>query len=282
MAKKESVQKFTPSVETLEEVTEQALYESEAYGSPQPDAGMETTVMKPVGMGGPVPIVAPKHNTIQLQPIVVPLAVVPYMTQDSDILRTESTSPNSYSGLEEIQQMSESAQAKAKKETSQKAKKRIAAAFAAILSALVVTCYLLAQFSPNAFGWDFSEFDVIGMLTYWIEGLPPINMALTLLFILSAGFSAITFLYSLIGLIFGKYARGFASVLALLSAAPVVAAVIYMAIKGTFVVGEQIALLVTAGVAFLCFVVSVIFALAGSREKNAYENQEYFGSTSEI
>ena len=67
---------------------EPVLYESEAYGDPQPDAGATTTIMKPVGIGGPVPIVAPKHNTIQLQPIVVPLALVPYMTQDSDVLRT--------------------------------------------------------------------------------------------------------------------------------------------------------------------------------------------------
>ena len=68
---------------------EKPLFEAEAYGSPQPEAGSDVTVMKQVGIGGPVPIVAPKHNTIQLQPIVVPLAVVPYMTQDSSVLRTE-------------------------------------------------------------------------------------------------------------------------------------------------------------------------------------------------
>ena len=36
------------------------LYESDAYGDPEPDAAASTTIMKPVGTGGPVPIVAPK------------------------------------------------------------------------------------------------------------------------------------------------------------------------------------------------------------------------------
>ena len=93
MAKKNRKQEIlNEPVENNEPVVfegDQTLYEAEAYGSPQPEAGSDVTVMKTVGIGGPVPIVAPKHNTIQLQPIVVPLAVVPYMTQDSNVLRTD-------------------------------------------------------------------------------------------------------------------------------------------------------------------------------------------------
>ena len=98
MAKKERIEtSFDPEVreETVspaaasEEEPKETLYESEAYGNPRPDTGTRTTVMKTVGVGGPVPIIAPKHNTIQLQPIIVPLAVVPYMSQDSAVLNTE-------------------------------------------------------------------------------------------------------------------------------------------------------------------------------------------------
>ena len=95
MAKKERVETtFNPEVKKEEVVapvaeSQETMYESEAYGNPRPDQGTKTTVMKTVGIGGPVPIVAPKHNTIQLQPIIVPLAVVPYMSQDSSVLRTD-------------------------------------------------------------------------------------------------------------------------------------------------------------------------------------------------
>ena len=92
MAKKNNVQNFVPEQEYVQEdvmLQEEVLFESEAYGSAQPDAGMGTTVCKPVGIGGPVPIIAPKNSTIQLQPIVVPMAVVPYMSQDCDVLKTE-------------------------------------------------------------------------------------------------------------------------------------------------------------------------------------------------
>ncbi|MBO5777129.1 MAG: hypothetical protein J6R34_01605, partial [Clostridia bacterium] len=92
MAKRKNVQNFVPEQEVVQENVapqEEVLFESEAYGSAQPDAGMGTTVCKPVGIGGPVPIVAPKSSTIQLQPIIVPLAVVPYMSQDCDVLKTE-------------------------------------------------------------------------------------------------------------------------------------------------------------------------------------------------
>ena len=97
MAKKDKNQEIVFSPDTNDvRVDDEPLFESEAYGTPQPEAGSDVTVMKPVGIGGPVPIVAPKHNTIQLQPIVVPLAVVPYMTQDSNVLRTDGKQQSGY------------------------------------------------------------------------------------------------------------------------------------------------------------------------------------------
>ena len=92
MAKQDNVQNFVPQQQTMPQPVayqEEAVFESEAYGSPQPDAGMGTTVCKPVGIGGPIPIVAPRRTTIQLQPIIVPMAVVPYMSQDNDVLKVD-------------------------------------------------------------------------------------------------------------------------------------------------------------------------------------------------
>ena len=89
MAKKNNVQNFVPEQEIVQEEVapqqEEVLFESEAYGNAQPDAGMGTTVCKPMGIGGPIPVVAPKNNTIQLQPIIVPMAVVPYMSTFSGV-----------------------------------------------------------------------------------------------------------------------------------------------------------------------------------------------------
>ena len=123
MAKKDNnITAMAPenSVGVTDRTEEPVLYESEAYGNPQPDEGTKTTVMKPVGIGGPVPIVAPKHNTIQLQPIVVPLAVVPYMTQDSDVLRTDGRAPsypqNEYASAVEFEE--EKAAAKKRRDCS--------------------------------------------------------------------------------------------------------------------------------------------------------------------
>ena len=97
MSKKDKKQEIVMTPDNGEiKLEDEPMFESEAYAAPQPEAGSDVTVLKPVGTGGPVPIVAPKHNTIQLQPIVVPLAVVPYMTQDSNVLRTDGRGQNVY------------------------------------------------------------------------------------------------------------------------------------------------------------------------------------------
>ncbi len=279
MAKKENVQKFTPEVENnipLEEV----VYESEAYGSPQPDAGMETTVMKPVGMGGPVPIVAPKHNTVQLQPIIVPLAVVPYMTQDSDVLRTDGQSANEYYG-ERVSDMEETHAHKKAKKKSDKAKVRIASFFLFLFSAAVVAAYLLAYFKPQIIGLDFSEFNVIGIITSWIGGVAPQNLALALLYIISAGFSAICVLLTLVSLIVGKLPAGFATVLYLCSAATVDAALVYRIIAGNFVLANDKASIVVCGLATIGFIISVIIAIAlgkSGKKQDKANTTNYYGN----
>ena len=65
MAKKDKKQEIVMTPDNSEvRVEDEPMFESEAYTAPQPEAGSDVTVLKPVGTGGPVPIVAPKHNTI--------------------------------------------------------------------------------------------------------------------------------------------------------------------------------------------------------------------------
>ncbi len=274
MAKKDKIQNFVPEQEAP---IEETLFESEAYGNPQPDAGMETTVMKPVGMGGPVPIVAPKHNTIQLQPIIVPLAVVPYMTQDSDVLRTDgeggaASYQNAQSGFSKVEEDKNAA-----KKKSGKAGVRAASFFSFLLSAVVLVIYLLAYFKPEIWIFDFKGFNVIGTIIDWIGGIAPINLASTLLHIICAGFAAISVLTHFVTFCVGKMCAGFNTVLAFISAATVDAALIYHAVVATqngiaFNAMEYLEFIILAGAATLGFVVSIIVLLAIGRKKDPYED----------
>jgi hypothetical protein len=274
MAKKDKVQNFVPEQELIQEET---LFEAEAYGNPQPDAGMETTVMKPVGMGGPVPIVAPKHNTIQLQPIVVPLAVVPYMSQDSDVLRTDGAQAQEYDTATGFSKVEAEKEAKARKK-SKKAGVRAASFFSFLLSGVVVAIYLLAYFMPEFYVFNFGAFNVIGTIIDWIGGIAPQNMAVALLHIISAGFAGILVVISLISFIVGKTPAGFNTVLSFISAATVDAALIYTAVKATnagiaFSVMEYLEYIILAGVATLGFIVSIIILVGLGRNKDPYSDE---------
>ena len=218
---------------------EPVLYESEAYGDPQPDAGATTTIMKPVGIGGPVPIVAPKHNTIQLQPIVVPLALVPYMTQDSDVLRTEGGAAalerQDYAGAVEFDR----AEQKAAARTSTRTK--------------------IAYFKPDIHPeFSLAQADAIGMVINWAKG-DPFDYSLTLVNIVAAAFCAMAFIVTLVSLFAGRYPRKTVTALSLLSAAAYAAEIAHQEIAGHFDPVKDSAVLMMLALTGLAFIVSVIF-----------------------
>lgn len=285
MSKKEI--KFVPPVEEPKKV-EEPLFESEAYGSPQPDAGMETTVTKPIGIGGPVPIVAPKHNTIQLQPIIVPLAVVPYMTQDSDVLRTDGQPTSQrYAAADgeatEFQSASKTEKVKVKKQRKAASRTRIAALLSLVFSGLIVAAFLLAKFLPDVGMMHLGGFNVIDQIIAWVNKTVPSDMVTTILIAVSAGMAAIVFILSLIGVIFGKSPKAFVSVLTLLYSAPYVVILGIKLVKKTFVAANDVALLVLLGVSVLAFIVSVIAAVIGDgKEKDADPRKVNFDTGSEI
>ena len=286
MAKKNNVQNFVPEQEYVQEdvmLQEEVLFESEAYGSAQPDAGMGTTVCKPVGIGGPVPIIAPKNSTIQLQPIVVPMAVVPYMSQDNDVLKTEGvqlveeydTQASDFSRMEAEQKVE-------KKKKSQKAGARAASFFMFLLSGLVVVAYMLAYFKPEVFTLNFGkDLNVIGQIVDWAKETEPANMITTILHAVCFGLAGITAITTLITLIVGKLPAGFVLTLSLLSAVAVDAALIYDAVAVTkggaeFVFNDFLEYIIVAGIATLAFLISIIVLVALNKKKDLYEDD--FGS----
>ena len=281
MAKKDNVQNFVPQQETMQQPVapqEEALFESEAYGSPQPDAGMGTTVCKPVGIGGPIPIVAPRSTTIQLQPIIVPMAVVPYMSQDNNVLKTDGiqqqpveeydTAAADFSRVEE-----ERKAVKTKKKS--KTGARIASAVLFVLASLVIAAYSIASINPTLLGVNWNQINVISQVLNWIENLAPANIAITVLHIACYVFVSTVSLIAFICIFVGKLPAGAVAALTFIGAATVDAALIYDAVLATqagvqFVAKDYVAYIVVASLATLTFIVSAIIAVCLNRKKDIY------------
>lgn len=279
MAKKERTETtFNPEVAREEETApvaepQETMYESEAYGNPRPDQGTKTTVMKTVGIGGPVPIVAPKHNTIQLQPIIVPLAVVPYMSQDSSVLRTDGKPENAAEGYASVE--FDAARVQAEKRT---AKRRMSAVFRVyslvtfFVAAIIAAGFLLAAYSPSLGALDFSGNDVIGNIEVLVDGGKPLVMSQTVTNIIAAFGVALALLCSLLGIVIGKYARKTMVFCSVLTLGAFAAELIAQAVRGTFSLATGGAAILMAALAAVMFVLSVVFAaLAVKREEAAEE-----------
>ena len=274
MAKKDNnITAMAPenSVGVTDRTEEPVLYESEAYGNPQPDEGTKTTVMKPVGIGGPVPIVAPKHNTIQLQPIVVPLAVVPYMTQDSDVLRTDGRAPsypqNEYASAVEF----EEEKAAAKKRTS--VYKRLFSLGTFLLSALLIVAYLLGYFKPDIHPeFSLAQADVIGMITTWVQDGTPFDLSLTVITCFCTLCALVVFFVSVFGMVFGKYPRKTLMLFSFAGAAAHAAEIIHQVIAEHFDAQRDAAILAMLAVFGVLFILTVVFAAVSVRREDKEED----------
>ena len=264
MAKKDKKQVIVMTPDNSEvRVEDEPMFESEAYTAPQPEAGSDVTVLKPVGTGGPVPIVAPKHNTIQLQPIVVPLAVVPYMTQDSNVLRTDGKQQSGYMpSTVEYGDATEfetvSTQKKIKKQA--KVQPRVFAIVTFLLAAVTVLPFILSYFMKSIGTLDISKYNVIGVIMGWVKdgfnARPIRNFA----FIGVAAVEAVLVITSLISIIAGKYPRAFTFILSLGSAVAMLAYLIKLLVKKQFVIGDEIALVVLVALTLLNLVLTIVFS----------------------
>ena len=264
---------------------EPTLFEAEAYGSPQPEAGSDVTVMKQVGIGGPVPIVAPKHNTIQLQPIVVPLAVVPYMTQDSGVLRTDARGGQQQA--EEYAEAAEFTQAqteKAKKSRKKRFSARWLVLVTFLVSAVLVLPFILSYFYESLGALKFGgldKFNVIGTIAGWIsaKSVPTDGLYRDILFIAAAVTTAILVVVELIALLAGKYPRAFTVIFSLVPLGTSLAVLIIDVVNNNFVANDRLALIVFLALSILNFLLAIVFSVVVNHAEDKADRQRY---TSEI
>jgi hypothetical protein len=285
MAKKNTIPlDFTPEpVKDNKTETEsvEAAFETEAYIAPEADPGADVTVMKPVGKGGPVPIVSPKHDTIQLQPIIVPLAVVPYMTQDSGMLRTDNAAEAGYRRqyADYAEPLSFEPVAAEKKTVKKKSggRNRVFGLMVLLLSACTVLPFILSYFYDKVGTAVISQLDVVGQIIAWVEGSAPSDMVTVLLYALGAGVAALMFLTAFIVVLSGKYPRIFVLFSSIFSAAPLLAVLLYQIVKNTFDAAYSGALVFVCAVSALNFILSIAFAIAaakGREEQNDFRDSE--------
>ena len=277
MSKKDKKQEIVMTPDTGEIKTDdEPMFESEAYTAPQPEAGSDVTVLKPVGTGGPVPIVAPKHNTVQLQPIVVPLAVVPYMTQDSSVLRTDGRGQNVYAQAtvesDEATDFQTISARKVKKQV--KVQPRIFALVTFLLSALTVLPFILSYFMPKIGNISIEIFNVIGLIKGWVANGFELHPLANLDYVVVAGLSAILTVVSLVAIIVGRYPRAFNFIFSLATAAALVALLVKWLIDKSFVAQEKVAFLVVLVLSLVNLVLTIVFSILMNKLDDKMENAE--------
>lgn len=277
MSKKDKKQEIVMTPDNGEiKLEDEPMFESEAYAAPQPEAGSDVTVLKPVGTGGPVPIVAPKHNTIQLQPIVVPLAVVPYMTQDSNVLRTDGRGQNVYAQAtvenDEATDFETVSARKVKKKG--KVQPRIFALVTFLLSALTVLPFILSYFMPSVGSVSIEKLNVIGVIKNWIANGFELRPLSNIAYIGVAVVSAVMTIASLISVIVGKYPRAFNFIFALASSGAMLALLIKWLVTKTFVVSEKIAFLIVLVLCLVNLVLTIVFAILMNKLDDKVENMQ--------
>lgn len=277
MSKKDKKQEIVMTPDTGEIKTDdEPMFESEAYTAPQPEAGSDVTVLKPVGTGGPVPIVAPKHNTVQLQPIVVPLAVVPYMTQDSNVLRTDGRGQNVYAQAtvesDEATDFQTISARKVKKQV--KVQPRIFALVTFLLSALTVLPFILSYFMPKIGNISIEVFNVIGLIKGWVANGFELHPLANLDYVVVAGLSAILTVVSLVAIIVGRYPRAFNFIFSLATAAALVALLVKWLIDKSFVAQEKVAFLVVLVISLVNLVLTIVFSILMNKLDDKMENAE--------
>lgn len=269
-----------PEVVTLEEV--EPLFEAEAYGTPQPEAGSDVTVMKQVGIGGPVPIVAPKHNTIQLQPIVVPLAVVPYMTQDSNILRTDTRATGGYETDEDYREGVEfdterTKEAKKKKGVSWV---RILALITFVMSALTVLPFFLSEATENLGSMVIKDFNVIHIMRGWIAGgfMKSSADAINLVYFIVMCLVGIQTILTLLGVVIGKYPKPITPILSFITMGAFIGLLIYKIVSHSFAVKDEVGFLVLLVLSVLTFVLSLVFSILLNYREDKQEQKARKGA----
>lgn len=286
MSKKERNKEVVTAEFAETVIPDEPIYEAEAYDSPLTEINSDGTVMKQVGVGGPVPIAAPKYNTIQLQPIVVPLAVVPYMTQDSNILRTDGrpqggyvASQEDYAEATQFQNMTQQNTKKKEKKDRKSQLPRIFALISLLFTVFIVLLFTLADQVEEIGSLYIKNLDFIGIIKGWAAN--PNSIEITgpeqIVYIAAPMFTAVLVITSLIGLIINKYPRLTTSIISCITVICLLVPIAWNLIKGQFLIYEQVSLLVALIVDIVSFALAVIFSIILNHKDDVYDERSRYG-----
>ncbi len=284
------------------DMVEDDFYEADAYDIPQTENGQDVTFVKPVGIGAPVPIVAPKHTNVQLQPIVVPLAVIPYMSQDTDVLyanRREQQPQRRQAPQRQGQpvaahndasyptEFSVEDHAKAKK--SCKVRARVCSFFTLLLSALVLALFGIGAYTFIAFGGG--GFAINNTKILFVPCLESVGVFVdfimkgqaaailqdpsTIVGVVICAVALVQAIVALITLIGGRYPRVWNCLASLVVFGGLLGLMIKdIIVIDTWVVDEWYMEIVAVGLAFIGFLLAVIFSISLNRLDNKVERME--------
>lgn len=251
---------------------QEPMFESDAYYVPQPNAGADVTVLKTVGAGGPAPIVTPTNSTVQLQAVVVPVAVVPYMSHDSSILMAQTPAYRPYGQQQPIAPANTGAE-KIKKQ--RKCQPRIFGLVNFLLYTVALLPFILAFFMDEVGGISLAHYNLIEIVHNWIANgfswTPLVNIG----YFCIAAVLAVGAVISLLTIIFGKYAKVLNILLTLLAVGAHVAFLVKRIINNEFVPQASIAFLVCGIASVVNFIVSIAFTAATNKLADKAENAAF-------
>ncbi len=282
MSKKERNKEVVATEFAEAVLADEPVYEAEAYTAPAVEMSTDGTVMKQVGTGGPVPIVAPKYNTIQLQPIVVPLAVVPYMTQDAGVLRTDGRQQGGYVATAEeygeATQFENVTEVKATKKKRKSQLPRIFSAISLLLAAFIVLLFVISDSQDKVGSLYVGELNFIGTIKHWVEIKQfVLSRPEDLVYIAVPAFTAVLVITSLIGLIVNRYPRPVTAIISCITIICLLVPMVWNFVENRFVLYEQAAFITVLCVNAVAFVLSVIFSIIINHKEDAAEQQSRYG-----
>lgn len=274
MARKKNRQNEMTAQNQAVNFEQEPMFESDAYLTPQPEAGSDVTVLKPVGPAGPAPIVTPSHSTVQLQAIVVPLAVVPYMSHDSSVLATNAPA------YAQAQQQAVAGQAaefelEAKKLKKQrKSQPRVFALVNFLLYAVALLPFILAIFMDEFKGISLKGYNVIAIIQNWIAN----GFSWQLGTIGNVGIAAVLAIgavISLLTIVFGKYLKFVNIVLTLLAVVAHVVFLVKWILNNQFVINNSIPFFVSGIASIVNFILAIVFSSLTNKLEDKTENAQY-------
>lgn len=301
------VEEPAPAVAVVEEpycdMVEDDFYEADSYEFPQTENGQDVTFVKPVGIGAPVPIVAPKQHHVQLQPIVVPLAVVPYMSQDTDALyvnrreqqparrpsqgRADAASQTANEVGESPAEFTLEEHQKAVK--SCKVRARVCSLFTLLFSILVLVPFAVGAYVqlvfPGDHGFSINGVNImtagveeIGVFVSYImtgHAMDILKDASCIINVVICAVALVQALVALITLVGGKYPRVWNCLASLVVLVGIVGVMVKdILYSGAWSIDTYYMQVVAAGLALIGLLLAVIFSVSLNRLANKVEKME--------